>query len=157
MLSVAAVQAGAFFLISGIAFATDSCGKAVRSYLQDAYCFNPATGWKRIADVPKPVVAAPSPAASFAGSKILVLGADDGSTSGFQPLELHPGFSKKMFVYDTLDNFWHFAGEAPISCVAIPMTKWKQHYIIPSGELRPGVRSPQVWAMKPEYFGERIG
>jgi len=91
------------------------------------------------------------PAAPFARSKILVLGADDGSTTGFQPLELHPGFSKDMFIYDTRDNYWHSVGQAPVSCAAIPMVEWKQRFVIPSGELRLGVRFPQVWAVVPEY------
>lgn len=142
---------GAFFLVSGTDLTVDSHGKVARSYLRDAYRFNPATGWKRIADVPKPVVAAPSPAAPFARSKILVLRADDGSTAGFQPLELHPGFSKDMSIYDTQDNYWHSVGQAPVSCAAIPMVEWKQRFVIPSGELRPGVRFPQVWAVVPEY------
>jgi N-acetylneuraminate epimerase len=150
MLAVAAVQNGAFFLISGVALVADAGGKSIRSYLRDAYRFSPAAGWSPIADVPKPVVAAPSPAAPFARSKILVLGADDGSTAGFQPLEAHPGFSKEMFIYDTQANSWTHTNGAPISCVAVPMVEWNQRFVIPSGELRPGVRSPQVWGVAPE-------
>ena len=147
MLPVAAVQQGAFFLFSGIALAVDSGGKVVRSYLRDAYRFSPRAGWNSIADVPKPVVAAPSPAAHFGQSKILVLGGDDGSTAGFQPLQSHPGFSKAMFIYDTHKNSWTHTNGAPVSCAAVPMVQWNQRFVIPSGELRPGVRSPQVWAV----------
>jgi N-acetylneuraminic acid mutarotase len=147
MLAVAAVQNGAFFLISGVALVADHVGRSIRSYLRDAYRFSPAAGWSPIADVPKPVVAAPSPAAPFARSKILVLGADDGSTAGFQPLQAHPGFSKEMFIYDTQANSWTHTNGAPISCAAVPMVEWNQRFVIPSGELRPGVRSPQVWAV----------
>jgi N-acetylneuraminate epimerase len=139
-----------FFLFSGIALAADSGGKVVRSYLRDAYRFSPEAGWSLIADVPKPVVAAPSPAARFGQSKILVLGDDDGSTAGFQPLQAHPGFSKEMFIYDTKQNSWTHTNGAPVSCAAVPMVEWNQCFVIPSGELRPGVRSPQVWAVAPE-------
>ena len=151
MLAVAAVhQAGAFFLMSGIALTADAEGKVIRSYLRDAYRFNAGTGWSRIADMPKPVVAAPSPAAPFARSKILVLGGDDGSTAGLRPLQAHPGFSKEMFIYDTQQNSWTHTNGAPVSCAAVPMVEWNQRFVIPSGELRPGVRSPQVWAVAPE-------
>ena len=151
MLAVAAVhQAGSFFLMSGIALTADAEGKVIRSYLRDAYRFNAGTGWSRIADMPKPVVAAPSPAAPFACSKILVLGGDDGSTAGLRPLQAHPGFSKEMFIYDTQQNSWTHTNGAPVSCAAVPMVEWNQRFVIPSGELRPGVRSPQVWAVAPE-------
>lgn len=155
MLPVAAVQEGAFFLFSGVALAADAAGKAVRSYLQDAFRFDPNVGWSSIADVPKPVVAAPSPAAHFGRSKILVLGADDGSNAGFQPPEAHPGFSKDWFIYDTQTNSWTHSNGAPISCAAVPMVQWNQRFVIPSGELRPGVRSPQVWTVAPEFYARK--
>jgi N-acetylneuraminate epimerase len=149
MLAVAAVQAGAFFLLSGVALEPDAAGQVHRSYLRDAYCFRPGKGWQRIADVPKPVVAAPSPAAQFGPSKLLVLGADDGSHAGFQPLEAHPGFSRDLFTYDTQTNAWTQSNGAPVACAAVPLVHWNQRFVIPSGELRPGVRSPQVWTVTP--------
>ncbi len=150
MLCVAAVQTGSFFLFSGVSLTADANGKTLRSYLRDSYRFSPGAGWSSVAPVPRPVVAAPSPAPPFARSKILVLGADDGSTAGFEPPQAHPGFSKAMFVYDTTDNSWTAAPMAPMACAATPIVPWNQSFVIPSGELRPGVRSPQVWAVAPE-------
>jgi N-acetylneuraminic acid mutarotase len=55
-----------------------------------------------------------------------------------------------MFIYDTQQNSWTHTNGAPVSCAAVPMVEWNQRFVIPSGELRPGVRSPQVWAVAPE-------
>jgi N-acetylneuraminic acid mutarotase len=146
MLAVAAVQNGFFYLVSGVSL-SGSGSKIRRSYLRDAYRFSPAAGWTRIADVPKAVAAAPSPAAQFDRSRILVLGADDGSRAGFEPVEAHPGFSRDVFVYDTEADRWDQSNGAPVACAAVPMVSWDRRFVIPSGELRPGVRSPEVWSI----------
>ena len=39
---------------------TGKDGTIRRRYLTDGYRYDPAAGWKRIADLPRPVVAAPS-------------------------------------------------------------------------------------------------
>lgn len=153
MLAVAAAQNGFFYLVSGVAL-TQSDSKVGRSYLRDAYRFSPATGWMRIADVPRAVAAAPSPAAQFDRSRILVLGADDGSRAGFEPVEAHPGFSKDVFVYDTEADRWDQSNGSPVACAAVPLVAWERRFVIPSGELRPGVRSPQVWAVTPQSTGD---
>ncbi len=145
MLAVAAVQGGAFFLVSGAELSGDAQGKPVRRYLTDAYRFTPDAGWKRIADVPRPVVAAPSPAPPLGQSHFLVLGGDDGSRVGFEPPARHPGFSKSVLGYHTITDTWTSFGEVPTSRVTVPVLDWRGRFAIPSGEMRPGVRSPEVW------------
>ena len=100
MLSVAAVQGGAFYLISGTSLSGDAEGKPVRRYLTDAYSYRPGSGWKRLADIPRPAVAAPSPAPVLEKAQILVLSGDDGTKLGFQPLDQHPGFAKDVLAYE---------------------------------------------------------
>ncbi len=148
MLAVAAVQSNAFFLLSGAELTGDAQGRPVRRYLKDAYRYQPGRGWKRIADLPRPVVAAPSPTPSLDGFSLLVLGGDDGSRVNFQPPEKHPGFPTTIFAYQPGADVWEPFGEMPASRVTTPMVRWKELFVMPSGEVRPGVRSPEVWSFR---------
>lgn len=149
MLSVAAAADEAFYLISGCELSTPPEGKPTRTYLIDAYRFEPSEGWTRIADLPKPVVAAPSPAAVSNDSRIIVLGADDGSIVGFKPIQSHPGFPKSVFSYYTHTNRWQQTNSAPMSRATAPLVEWNGRFVVASGETRPGVRSPEVWSFAP--------
>jgi hypothetical protein len=146
ILPVAAVQDGAFFLVGGCALERVG-GKISRVYLQDAWRYQPGRGWKRIADPPRPVAAAPSPAPALGQSHFLVVGGDDGSKLGFEPAEQHPGFSREILAYHSITDTWTVVGEMPGSRVTVPVVRWNRRFVLPSGELRPGVRSPEVWAL----------
>lgn len=147
MLSVAAVQEDAFYLFSGVSLSAGSDGKPKRTYLRDAYRYRPKLGWTRIADLPRSAVAAASPAPSVGQSSFLVLGGDDGSLVDFRPLEQHPGFPKSILAYHTITDTWKtLADQLPVSHVTTSAVPWLGKFVIPSGELRPGVRSPEVWS-----------
>ncbi len=147
MLAVAAVQDRSFFLVGGADLASDANGKPVRRYLTDAYRYQPGQGWTRIADLPRPSVAAPSPAPAFGQSRFLILGGDDGSLVDFKPPERHPGFPKSILDYNTTTGIWKSNGEMPVAHVTTTMTLWNHRFVMPTGEVRPGVRSPAVWAI----------
>jgi N-acetylneuraminate epimerase len=146
MLAVAAVADGAFYLISGTSLSGDAAGKPVRRYLRDVYRYRPGSGWKRLADAPRAAVAAPSPAPVLGATKILVLSGDDGAKVDFQPLDQHPGFPRDILAYDTKADAWNVVGEVPATQVTVPTTVWRGRYVIPNGEIRPGVRTPEVWS-----------
>lgn len=147
MLAVAAVQDGAFYLCSGVSLSAGSDGKPRRTYLQDAYRYRPKTGWTRIAALSRPAVAAASPAPSIGRSSFLILGGDDGSLVDFRPLDQHPGFPKSILAYSTVTNTWvSLSDQLPASHVTTSAVLWRDQFVIPSGELRPGVRSPEVWS-----------
>jgi solute:Na+ symporter, SSS family len=59
--------------------------------------------------------------------------------------ETHPGFSREVLSYDPQRDAWGVLMRAP---VALPVTttaaKWGNDVIIPSGEIRPGVRTADV-------------
>jgi SSS family solute:Na+ symporter len=148
MLAVAAVQDRSFFLFSGTSLRPGPDGKPLREYLKDAYRFRPARGWERLADLPAPAVAAPSPAPALGQSSIVLLGGDDGTRAGFAPVAEHPGFGGQVLIYHTITNTWRSAGTLPAAHVATPMVPWRGTYVMPSGETRPGVRSPEVWALR---------
>ena len=146
MLAVAAVQEGAFFLISGTSLSGDAEGKPARRYLTDVYRYRPGIGWKRVADIPRPAVAAPSPAPVLENSCILVLSGDDGANLGFQPVQHHPGFAKGILAYQVDIDTWTPMGEVPATQVTVPAVAWRGRNVIPNGEIRPGVRTPEVWS-----------
>lgn len=149
MLSVAAAQRDAFYLFSGVRLSAAPDGSAKRTYLQDAYRYEAGKGWTKIADLPVPVVAAPTPAATFGKTQILIFGGDDGSKAGFQPVQAHPGFSRRTLAYHTDSNQWTEAGAGAAAHVTTAMAAWRGGFVIPSGEVRPGVRSPAVWFIQP--------
>lgn len=148
ILPVAAVIQNTFYLVGGAALEPTN-GHIARVYLHDAWSYTPVHGWKRLADLPKPIVAAPSPAPSV-DSKFFVVGGDDGSHVGFKPVQKHPGFSKAIMAYDAKDNTWHADGETPAPRATAPVARWQGRFVIPCGEMRPGIRSPQVWTMSLE-------
>ena len=145
MLAVAGSDGRAFFLFSGTSLAPDAAGKPARTYLRDAYRWAPGAGWSRLPDLPAAAVAAPTPAPVDAGGRLLVLGGDDGSLVSFAPLDRHPGFPGAIHAYDPRSNAWSDAGKMPKAHVTVPLVRWGEAWIMPSGEVRPGVRSPAVW------------
>ncbi len=147
ILPVAAVLDGAFYIAGGAGLEQTN-GKVARIYLRDAWSYRPDSGWKRLSDLPKPVVAAPTPA-PVAGSKFFIIGGDDGSNVGFQPLDKHPGFSKSMLIYDAKSNCWNVAEQVPAPRAVLPTVFWQGGWVMPNGEARPGVRSPEVWSFTP--------
>ena len=144
ILPVAAGVGIDFFVFGGAALEMKD-GKVVRRYLLDAWQYNAKEGWRRLADLPKPCVAAPSPAPARAGT-IYLIGGDDGSRAGIQPVEQHPGFPGTILAYDIPSNTWNEDGKTPAPRATVPTTtRWHGQFVIPSGEVRPGVRSPEVW------------
>jgi N-acetylneuraminate epimerase len=148
ILPVAAAVGGAFCLAGGAALESTG-GPVARVYLRDAWSYRPGAGWKRLADLPKPSVAAPSPAPG-GDSEFFIVGGDDGSLAGFKPVEQHPGFPKTILAYDGRGDCWRTNGEVPAPRATVPVVRWRGRFVIPSGELRPGVRSPEVWAVRVE-------
>jgi len=143
MLAVAGAHEGAFYLFSGASLTADAGGRAKRTWLRDAYRYTPEAGWKRIADLPRVAVAAPSPAPEIISGRLALFGGDDGSQLDVAP-EAHRGFAKTALIYDTRTNTWT---EIPLrfSLVATPAVRWNERIVVAGGESRPGVRSTEVW------------
>lgn len=160
ILAVSAVREGAFFVLSGASLAAGEDGKPLRTYLRDAWRYQAAGGWQKIADMPRPAVAAPSPAPATGASHFLVIGGDDGSRVGFQPPSAHPGFPRSILAYDTVTRTWAEHGEVPTEWAA-PVTatavSWAGGVVIPSGEIRPATRTPNVLLMTPVAFKSAFG
>lgn len=144
ILPAVAAQDGAVYVFGGASLHPGPDGKAVRTYLTDAYCYRPGKGWKRIADLPSPVTAAPS--AAYGPSHVLVFGGDDGANAHrVQELkERHPGFSRKVLAYHTITDTWAHMGTLPKGLVTTNAVAWEGGIVIPGGEDRPGHRSDQL-------------
>jgi SSS family transporter len=57
----------------------------------------------------------------------------------------HPGFGKKIFGFNTISQEFYEVGELPSSSqVTTTAVAWGEDIVIPSGEIRPGVRTPEI-------------
>ena len=148
-----------------------------RTYLNDAYRFNPKTGtWNKLAAIEfkgpdekldfRSLTAAPFPAIPIAGNlhfpggafRAFVDRADVKDSKG-----KHPGFPSEVLAYRPADNAWSLQhgvqADLPASPppppenprakrtwapVCTPVVEWQQGWVLPSGEISPGIRSPQV-------------
>jgi N-acetylneuraminate epimerase len=144
MLAAAAGCDGAFWLIGGVDLTAGTDGKAQRRYLTDAYRYDARNGWKRIADLPHSVVAAPSPA-PFDKKAIYLLGGDDGSQVATPP-DKHRGFGKTALRYNVAVDKWIESGPIAAPRATLPSAFWNNVWVLPGGESRPGIRSPEVWS-----------
>ncbi|MHC4616195.1 MAG: sodium:solute symporter family protein [Planctomycetota bacterium] len=175
ILPVMATQEEDVFLISGARLYEGTDGKATREFLTDCYCYSPhSKKWKRIADAPRPIVAAPNPGIPLGSAHILFLSGDDGENF-FRAAELkdkHPGFPADLFVYHTVTDTWTKMGEFPKRIpsdfgkyhnagtwppVTTTITKWQGRYVVPTGEARPGVRTPNVFWAQPISISGSFG
>jgi N-acetylneuraminic acid mutarotase len=147
MLATAGVLNGSIYLFGGTALEADQDGKPVRRWLRDGYRYDPGGGWSKIGDLPRVSVAAPTPAPQFGSSKLLLIGGDDGSQINTTPTE-HRGFPRDILTYDVVANTWATLGNVPFSLVTTPAVNWNRDIIIPGGEARPGVRSPEVFRVQ---------
>lgn len=143
-LAAAGGHNGAFFLFSGARLIADGSSKPAREWLHDAYRYTASAGWKRVADLPRVAVAAPSPAL-MVNDRLLVIGGDDGSQVALAPTA-HQGFPRGSLAYRPLGDTWSNAGDVPFSLVTTTLTTWRGQLVVPGGESRPGVRSPRVWS-----------
>jgi N-acetylneuraminate epimerase len=61
----------------------------------------------------------------------------------------HPGFSREILLYNTLTDSWKLVGDIPFDTpVTTIAVKWGNDVIIPSGEIKAGVRSPKILSVK---------
>ncbi len=160
ILPVMAVRGSSIFLCSGAELNPSAEGKPVRTYLRDAHQFTPGKGWKRIADMPRAAVAAPSPAPAFGQSSFLVIGGDDGTLADFQPKSAHPGFGRGVLAYDTVIQAWSEPLRVPENLpvqVTAPVVPRGGGFLIVSGEVRPAVRTPAVLQVRPSPASQPFG
>ena len=169
ILPVLGTTGGEVYIFSGASLAADENDAAARTYLTDAYAYDAAKqDWRQVADLPHPVVAAPGPAAPWGGDQLAVFGGDDGALDGqMQALkDDHPGFPRRIHVYHAVTDRWRVIEQAPLddrpTVVTTSAVPWRNDAgesvtLLPSGEARPGVRTPRVQTVvarsRPRSFG----
>lgn len=162
MYPVAGARGGKFNLFGGRDFADSEEEKEERifglDWLPDCWELEVASGtWKRLADLPEGRSAGPSQAVPVGASSFLMLG---GVTVDFLREQIaarpelngqgmdHPGFPRTLLSYNTITDRWAEAGSLPIkdgfAPVTTPVVFWNGKVILPTGEIKPGVRAPQV-------------
>ena len=133
---------------------------------------NSASGWKELESLPYPLSAGTGVAIGSAG--IILFGGDRGTTFSKvesylsaisnatnetekqqlirqknQLLTSHPGFSKEILLYNISTGKTKTAGTVPYP---VPVTTtafwWDKVVMIPSGEIKAGIRTPQVLMAK---------
>jgi len=123
-------------------------------FLKDVFEFSPSryfqnkknqNPWQRRTNIPVCVMAGPGIAVGQ--SHIFILGGDDGSlfhlTDSLK--EKHPGFPKQAWAYHTITDTWISLGSLPANHVTTRAVFWDDAIVIPSGEVRPRVRTPNIW------------
>ncbi|MEL6898807.1 MAG: sodium:solute symporter, partial [Planctomycetota bacterium] len=138
------------YVISGRRQVGDANDPASFEFLKDVWEYNPAKhAWRRRADTPRCVMAGTG--IRHGQSHLFVLG---GATEErfFQTNELrdeHPGFIKQSLAYHTITDTWVEAGPTPANQVTTIAVQWDDGIIVPTGEVRPRVRSPSVFRVTP--------
>ena len=75
-------------------------------------------------------------------------------TEKLQLVESHPGFSKDIYLYNTVTDTWTVTDSLPSSHVTTFATQWGNDILIPSGEIQPGTRTPSILIgqMEPQHY-----
>lgn len=150
ILATTATIDGAFYVMGGCSLHADATGKPARSYLRDAWKFSNGA-WQRLADMPRAAVAAASPAPT-AGTACFVVSGDDGAQAGLASPAEHKGFTKEVLKYDASSNTWSTVGELTVPApVTLAIAPWQDGFIFFNGEVRPGVRTTQVFSFQPPH------
>ena len=181
--AVSGVRSDQFYVFGGrdYAVSTDPAPERVHQekldILSDCYVLSlkgPKPAWKRLADLPRGMSAAPSAALPVGVSHLLMVGGvsaqywrqqfeDRPDLNGAG--DLHPGFERTVWAYDTITDTWASAGELPQMAggvpVAVPVTtpvvEWKKKFIVPTGEIKPGIRSPQILVAEVQKLDSKLG
>ncbi len=175
MLAVAGGLADHLYLFSGTDLVPGDDGAPQRRYLTDAYRYDIKRGtWQRLTDLPRPAVAAPSPAPVLGNSHLLVLGGDTGEHAHLvdQLRDDHPGFTPEILAYHAITDSWSRRGSMPKDPgpdpandpqagtwppVTTPTVWWHDKLVVASGEARPGVRTHRVLWATPGHSKEPFG
>lgn len=125
-----------------------------RRYLDDVWQLRPvaseATGWqwRPRRPLPMPLAGTPQPSPTVGQHHFWVLGGDNGSRVDFQPKSAHPGFASPTWLYHRVTDTWTPADPLAETVVTTGTVPWRGGWVLPTGEIRPGVRTPAVWQLQ---------
>ena len=149
ILATAAACDEAFLVLGGCSLAPDPQGKPARTYLREAWKFVGGK-WSRLAAPPRASAAAASPA-PVVGHDVFLVSGDDGLQAGLATPAEHKGFTPEILRYDAAGDAWEVDGRLRVPPpVTLPAVPWRNGFILVNGEIRPGVRSPEVFSLVPD-------
>lgn len=151
MLACAGVQAGRLVVAGGAGLRATADGSSERVPLAEAMALpigRDGDGWRRLADPPRPIIAAPSPAIPLGPAHLLFAGGDDG-TRPAAGQAAHEGFPRDVLAYHTITDTWCRRGEVPEPTAVTGAVPWQDGFVVAAGEVRPGVRTTAVWSGRP--------
>jgi solute:Na+ symporter, SSS family len=124
------------------------------------FAANPATGWRKRAAPPTPLMA--GAAAALGQSHVVVLTAADGTllekiAADPDFAQRHPGFPRRALAYHTITDTWTSAGQTPAAPVTTPAVAFDGGILLISGEIRPRVRTSEVWRITAVPDGTTFG
>lgn len=170
ILPVAATHRGEVMLFSGVALEPDGDGghRRVSPYLVEAWKLDRSSDsepWIQLANLPRPAVAAASPAIEVGFDLIAIVGGDDGANLQKinQLKDDHPGFPEDVLVYHSITDRWTTRGafpghrdagvQVPVTAATILIagtgTSLDGSTLIASGEIRPRTRTPILTLVTP--------
>jgi SSS family transporter len=137
--------------------------------LRDVYEFSPlrlatrqGDGWRQRAEAPRCLMAGTG--VPLGQSHVLILGGDDGSLFGQADVlrDTHPGFPAEAWAYHAITDTWTPAGAlpaAPVTTTAVRLgpDPVADPIILPTGEVRPRVRTDAVWSVRLKPQEGRFG
>jgi N-acetylneuraminic acid mutarotase len=151
--AVCAVDSSSFYVFSGIEIEIDSKGLPTRKmpYLRDAWRYTPDAEmlnglWQKLPDMPLERAAAPGPA-WLVDHKLVLMGGAESALHRLTQMG-HPGWSKAILYYDVLKEKWEISEKSVpgfLPKVTAPALGFGRSYIIFSGEVSPGRRSPEIF------------
>lgn len=129
----------------------------VYEFRPDQYQIEGREPWRKRSNLPSPRMAGTG--IGVGQSHIFVLSGADGSLyqQADRLRERHPGFPKQILAYHTITDTWFEAGEMPVNQLTTPAFRWKDDIFIASGEIKPRVRSPQIWKISPVQTAVSFG
>jgi len=124
------------------------------------FAVDPATAWQRRADPPTPLMA--GAAAALGQSHLIVLAAAEATlqkkiAADPEFAKRHPGFPKRAWAYHTITDTWTSAGPTPACPVTTPAVAFDGGIVLASGEVRPRVRTSDVWRITAVPDGKSFG
>ncbi|MDA3925789.1 MAG: sodium/solute symporter, partial [Kiritimatiellae bacterium] len=132
------------YIFGGLGERIADNGDKEKVFFKDGWRYTPAKNeWKELASLPRPVRS--STCLPLGQSQILIFGGPDGTRSVPDHPAEHPGFLGDILVYHTITDTWIKQGEIPVCPAVTSAVMWDGRIVIPSGEIRPGVRTPLVW------------
>jgi SSS family solute:Na+ symporter len=168
---VTAVQSGpngeqCLFMFSGSSTGSNADSNPFFTMFVDGYRFSPTSqAWTGLADLPvlddpRPILGKhafadqPWPinagtAHAFGENQILTFSGSTGryildANGEIAPASARPNFLKRVLLYDTVDDRWSEAGDMHLGVVTTQAFLWNRQIVIPSGEVKPGIRTPMV-------------